>query len=76
MRIAMDVNNEQGSLKRLIDIGLALSSEKDTNSLIERILQEAMSLSNADGGTFYLKKEESLEFTIIQNCWQNEFEGV
>jgi HD-GYP domain-containing protein (c-di-GMP phosphodiesterase class II) len=64
---AMDVNDEQGSLKRLIHIGLALSSEKNKNNLIERILQEAKSLSHADGGTFYMKKEDSLEFTIIRN---------
>ncbi|MFT5521378.1 MAG: HD-GYP domain-containing protein (c-di-GMP phosphodiesterase class II) [Enterobacterales bacterium] len=63
----MDASNEQGSLKRLIHIGLALSSEKNKNNLIERILQEAKSLSNADGGTFYMKKEDSLEFTIIRN---------
>ncbi|PCJ49420.1 MAG: diguanylate cyclase [Gammaproteobacteria bacterium] len=63
----MDAKVGQDSLKRLIQIGLALSSERNTTSLIERILHEATSLSNADGGTFYLKKEQCLEFAIIRN---------
>ncbi|MCP3673867.1 MAG: GAF domain-containing protein [Gammaproteobacteria bacterium] len=63
----MNIGSEQNLLKRMIHIGLALSSEKNTNNLIDSILHEAKSLSNADGGTFYLKKDQSLEFAIISN---------
>ena len=37
------------SFKRLIDIGIALSSEKDSDRLMERILLEATAMGNADG---------------------------
>ena len=63
----MDSIYEQGSLTRLIDIGIALSAEKNTNRLMEIILNEAKSLSNADGGTLYLKFDQHLEFEIIRN---------
>ena len=33
--------SDQVSFKRLIDIGIALSAEKDSNRLMERILLEA-----------------------------------
>jgi len=41
-------------IEALNEIGIALSAEKDTARLLEKILQSAKSLTNADGGTFYL----------------------
>jgi HD-GYP domain-containing protein (c-di-GMP phosphodiesterase class II) len=55
------------SANRLIEIGIALSSEKDINVLMEKILLEAMDLTNADGGTLYVHDEaSSLRFEIIR----------
>jgi HD-GYP domain-containing protein (c-di-GMP phosphodiesterase class II) len=54
-------------LRRLIDIGIALSAEKDTNKLMEIILLEAKDIGNADGGTLYIRtKENTLEFEIMR----------
>ena len=59
---------DQAQFKRLIEIGIALSAEKDTNKLMERILLEAKDLGNADGGTLYIRTEEdTLRFEIIRN---------
>lgn len=56
---------------RLIEIGIALSSERNTSRLFERILDEAQSITQADGGTLYLVKEKEgrrfLEFEILRN---------
>lgn len=58
---------EQASFKRLIDIGIALSAEKDPDRLMENILLEAKELSNADGGTLYIRnKDDELEFKIVR----------
>ena len=55
------------SLQRLIDIGIALSAERDTNVLMETILLEAKSLSNADGGTLYIRtKDNRLRFEVMR----------
>ncbi|MEJ6517142.1 MAG: GAF domain-containing protein, partial [Pseudomonadales bacterium] len=55
------------SFKRLIDIGIALSSEKDSDRLMERILLEAKAMGNADGGTLYIRtKDDQLQFTILR----------
>ncbi len=58
---------DASSFQRLIDIGIALSAERDTNVLMENILLEAKSLSNADGGTLYIRTEDDrLRFQIMR----------
>ncbi len=52
---------------RLIEIGIALSAERDHNRLMERILLEAKELCNADGGTLYLVEDDKgLKFEIMR----------
>ncbi|HKI74464.1 MAG TPA: sensor domain-containing diguanylate cyclase [Pseudomonadales bacterium] len=54
--------------RRLIDIGRALSAEKNIDNLLERILQEAKSMANADAGTLYLRTNyHALQFAIVLN---------
>ena len=58
---------EVSSFERLIEVGISLSAERDTNRLMETILLEAKGLSNADGGTLYLKTEDdTLKFEIVR----------
>ncbi|MET0014275.1 MAG: HD domain-containing phosphohydrolase [Sedimenticola sp.] len=54
-------------LHRLNAIGIALSSERDTPKLLEQILENARSLTHADGGTIYLRSDEEkcLNFKIM-----------
>ena len=54
-------------LERLIHIGTALSSEKDTDRLLEMILDSSKEMVHADGGTIYLTTEDnSLKFEIVK----------
>ena len=46
--------NNTENLQKLIDIGIALSKEKNIDILLEKILIEARKISNSDGGTLYL----------------------
>ena len=67
---------ENDAYQRLIAIGLALSAEKEINSLLERILKEAKSLAGADAGSLYLKNsDETLCFAIVLNDTLNIFQG-
>lgn len=57
---------------RLIEISTALSGERNTSRLFERILDAAQDITHADGGTLYLIKEPDegrpvLEFEILRN---------
>ncbi|MDG2032928.1 MAG: HD domain-containing phosphohydrolase [Rhodospirillales bacterium] len=54
--------------RRLIEVGVALSAEKDHQRLMENILLAAKDFTHADAGTLYLKTEQNtLSFEIIQN---------
>jgi len=54
-------------IDRLTEIGIALSAEKDTAKLLELIMMGAKALTNADGGTLYFLKDDTLNFEIISN---------
>jgi HD-GYP domain-containing protein (c-di-GMP phosphodiesterase class II) len=53
-------------MQQLLKIGSSLSSEKDIDQLLENILQAAMDITNADGGTLYrLGEDHHLKFEIL-----------
>ncbi len=56
-------------LEELNAIGIALSSERDINRLLETILVAAKRITHADAGTLYLMEAEQqqLKFEIIRN---------
>ena len=56
-------------LKRLAQIGVALSAEKDIDRLLEKILTEVRIITRTDGGTLYLMSDDGseLEFAFVQN---------
>ncbi|MFN3927313.1 MAG: HD domain-containing phosphohydrolase [Pseudanabaenaceae cyanobacterium] len=56
-------------LDHLNEIGISLSTQKDTNKLLESILRSAKTMLNADAGTIYLTADDGnfLNFKIILN---------
>jgi HD-GYP domain-containing protein (c-di-GMP phosphodiesterase class II) len=64
-------------LKDLNEIGIALSQQRDTNSLLETILEAAKRITNADAGTLYLHEQEQrvLRFEILRNDTLNTAMG-
>ena len=58
----------EARIKRLNQIGIALSKEDNFNKLFEMIMDEARHITNADGRTLYMKSEDGkfLEFEIVR----------
>jgi diguanylate cyclase (GGDEF)-like protein len=54
-------------LKELIQIGIALTSERDLGVLLERIVAEARRFTNAEAGTLFLREGPALRFAVVQN---------
>ncbi|MBM4053791.1 MAG: GAF domain-containing protein [Planctomycetes bacterium] len=54
-------------ITKLVDIGRALSGERNLDKLLEMIVDEAREFTNADAGTLYIKEGEYLKFKILQN---------
>jgi HD-GYP domain-containing protein (c-di-GMP phosphodiesterase class II) len=63
------IENLLSNIKKLTDVGIALSSEEEMSKLLEKIVDIASDLTNADGGTLYIKSEdgEKLCFGIVRN---------
>lgn len=71
MPLAVSSELDQRLFWRLIEISTALSGERNTSRLFERILDAAQDITHADGGTLYLIKEKEegrpvLEFEILR----------
>jgi len=54
-------------LDELIEIGLALASERDLYALLDRILETARRFTRAEAGTLFLREGDRLRFAVVQN---------
>ncbi len=62
----MNNNDIMERFYRLNEIGIALSAERDSKTLLEMILMGAKSLTNADGGSLYvITDDQKLKFEIM-----------
>lgn len=63
-------------VKKLLNIGVLLSAERDLNRLLERILDCVMDLANCDAGTLYLLRDGALHFRIMRNRTLKTYSGA
>jgi len=54
-------------LEELIEIGLALTNERDLYVLLDRILEAARRVTRAEAGTLFLREGDHLRFAVVQN---------
>jgi HD-GYP domain-containing protein (c-di-GMP phosphodiesterase class II) len=66
--VRLYAEDQIAEIRRLAQIGIALSAEKNLDKLLETIVDEARSLSHADGGTLYIvdQEQKALRFEIVQ----------
>lgn len=57
----------ESEMKKVLEVGVLLSSERDLNRLLERILDCVMELAHCDAGTLYLLDGDALRFKIMRN---------
>ncbi|MDP1663531.1 MAG: HD domain-containing phosphohydrolase [Methylobacter sp.] len=65
--LSADLQKIISQVEKLTDIGIALSSEKDTAQLLEKILLGAKSITNSDGGTIYRVDGNAIRIEIIRS---------
>lgn len=70
-RMKAHVERLTGEFQKLNAIGIALTAERDTPTLLALILQKAREITQADGGSLYLVEEAEgdrhLRFAVVQN---------
>ena len=64
MALPADLNT---LLRELVQIGIALSSERDLSTLLERILAEARRFTRAEAGTLFLRDGDTLRTSVVAN---------
>ena len=52
--------------KKILNIGIRLSTEKNQNRLLTAILENAMEITNCDASTLYLYENDCLNFKIMK----------
>jgi response regulator RpfG family c-di-GMP phosphodiesterase len=60
--------NEAERLKEIIRLDTELSTVQDLDILLERILTEARNITSADAGSIYIRSDEDLVFSYVQNA--------
>jgi putative two-component system response regulator len=66
-RLSHTPSTELHLAQRLIQVGIALSAERNLERLLQLIVSEAQNLTNAEGVSLYLRQDDSLYFKITQN---------
>jgi diguanylate cyclase (GGDEF)-like protein len=54
-------------LEELLEIGIALTAERDLSALLERMLDLARRFTRAEAGTLFLREGDHLRFAVVQN---------
>lgn len=57
----------RNSLGKFIDIGIALSAQRDMDTLLDTIVIELMEMTHCDAGTLYLVEDGRLKCRIMHN---------
>lgn len=65
----------QEDIRKILNVGVLLSSERDLNRLLEEILSSVMELAHCDAGTLYLLEGDVLRFRILRNDTLHTYSG-
>lgn len=65
----------QEEIRKILNVGVLLSSERDLNRLLEHILSSVMELAHCDAGTLYLLDGDALRFRIMRNDTLKTYSG-
>lgn len=62
-------------MERILELGRELTVQKDYSKLLEKIIGEAMEISNCDAGTLYIADNNKLNFMILRNHTMGVYQG-
>ena len=54
-------------LEELLEIAIALTTERDLYALLQRVLETARRFTQAEAGTLFLREGDHLRFAVVQN---------
>ena len=63
-------------IRDILNIGIEITTEKNKNRLLEKMLGKAMEIAGCDAGTLYVLKDSSLHFKIMKTLSMGVDRGV
>ena len=54
-------------LEELLEVAIALTTERDLYALLQRVLETARRFTQAEAGTLFLREGDHLRFAVVQN---------
>lgn len=63
------------AVMKILDTGIAMSKEKDRNKLLDKILDESISMAHCDAGTLYVCRDNALQFQVMKTLSLNVDKG-
>ncbi|WP_119299793.1 HD domain-containing phosphohydrolase [Dongia deserti] len=70
--LSQALDTMKGTIRKFLDIGNALSAERDLGALLERVLRESVRLAGGDGGVVYLVDKEGAHLEPEIARWQGK----
>ncbi len=64
-RLKKMLHTGHSELQKLIEIGISLSSERNIERLLDKIIEEACNVTTADGGSIYIVKKNEDEEKVL-----------
>lgn len=74
--MSKDAYYYQEQVRRLNNIGIMISKEKDVDKLLNYILDESLQLTNSDAGSIYVREEIDGEDFLVFKCSLNRSSDV
>lgn len=71
----MDMKLTEKQYEEILEMGILLTIEKNHDCLFELIMENAMNITNCDGGTLYLYDEGELRFKIMRTVSLGIYRG-
>lgn len=71
-RLKIQLSEKGQELSELTQIGIALSAERDSDTLLELILTKAREITSADAGSLYLVEKDPLKKVDEENFWADK----
>ena len=65
--------DEQKVFQQIVDVSLEFNQAKDVDLLLEKILNAARRLANADAGTIYIEEEDILRYHHTQDDMREHY---
>ena len=69
-KLARALDTMKATIRKFLEVGNALSAERDFGALLERVLRESVHLADGDGGVLYLLDQEGRRLEPEIARWQ------